>query len=143
MYIWLMVAGILLIAELLTGTFYLLMLALACVFAWFATLSGAGFLTQTVVFLISASVLVYLTRRWRAQINQKNTPNIADNLDAGEVINVHDWVNGVGHTHYRGTQWRVLLDTPDNAPLSDGSYRIVKLDGVHIRVARLNPINPH
>jgi membrane protein implicated in regulation of membrane protease activity len=88
-------------------------------------------------------VLVYITRRLRAQINQKNTPNIADNLDAGEVINVHDWVDGVGHTHYRGTQWRVLLDTPDNAPLSDGSYRIVKLDGVHIRVARLNPINPH
>ena len=137
MYIWLIVAGILLIAELLTGTFYLLMLALASIFTWFAMLAGAGFLMQAVVFLISASVLVYLTRRWRAQINQKNTPNLADNLDAGEIISAHNWIDGIGHTHYRGTQWRVLLDTPDDAPLTDGSYRIVKLDGVHIRVARL------
>jgi membrane protein implicated in regulation of membrane protease activity len=141
MYIWLIVAGILLIAELLTGTFYLLMLALASIFTWFAMLAGAGFLMQAVVFLISASVLVYLTRRWRAQINQKNTPNLADNLDAGEIISAHNWIDGIGHTHYRGTQWRVLLDTPDDAPLTDGSYRIVKLDGVHIRVARLNPNN--
>ena len=72
MYIWLIVAGILLIAELLTGTFYLLMLALACTFAWFAMLMGAGFLMQAVVFFISASLLVYLTRRLRVQINQKN-----------------------------------------------------------------------
>ena len=143
MYIWLVVAGILLIAELLTGTFYLLMLALACVFTWLAMLLGAGFLTQTLVFLISASVLVYITRRLRVHINQKSIPNIADNLDAGEIINVHDWVDGVGHAHYRGTQWRALLDTPDDAPLTDGSYRIVKLDGVHIRVARLNPANPN
>ena len=141
MYIWLIVAGILLIAELLTGTFYLLMLALASIFTWFAMLAGAGFLMQAVVFLISARVLVYLTRRWRAQINQKNTPNLADNLHAGEIISAHNWIDGIGHTHYRGTQWRVLLDTPDDAPLTDGSYRIVKLDGVHIRVARLNPNN--
>ena len=141
MYIWLIVAGILLIAELLTGTFYLLMLALACTFAWFAMLMGAGFLMQAVVFFISASLLVYLTRRLRVQINQKNKPNLADNLDAGQIITVQNWIDGVGHTHYRGTQWRVLLDTPDDAPLTDGSYRIVKLDGVHIRVAWLNPNN--
>ena len=137
MYIWLIVAGILLIAELLTGTFYLLMLALASVVTWFAMQAGAGFLMQAVVFLISASVLIYITRRLRVQLNQKNKPNLADNLDAGQIITVQNWIDGVGHTHYRGTQWRVLLDASDDAPLTDGSYRIVKLEGVQIRVARL------
>ena len=136
-YTWLIVAGILLIAELLTGTFYLLMLALASVFTWFAMQAGAGFLMQSVVFLISASVLIYLTRRMRVQLNQKNRPNLAEYLDAGEIIRVYNWDNGMGHTDYRGTQWAVVLDQPDEAALTDANYRIVKLDGIRIRVARI------
>jgi membrane protein implicated in regulation of membrane protease activity len=136
-YTWLMIAGILLILELMTGTFYLLMLALASIFAWFAMQADADFLMQAVVFLISASVLVYLTRRLRARLNQKSKPNLAEQLDAGEIIQVHSWADGIGHTHYRGTQWAVVMDTPDDVPLTDGAYRITQLDGTRIRVQRL------
>ena len=137
MYIWLIVAGILLIAELLTGTFYLLMLALASVVTWFAMQAGAGFLMQAVVFLISSSVLIYITRRLRVQLNQKNKPNLADQLDTGEIISVRHWTEGVGKTYYRGAHWSVVMDQPDEAALTDANYRIVKLDGIRIRVARL------
>ena len=135
MYTWLIVAGILLIAELLTGTFYLLMLAIAGVIAWFAMLLNFDFLAQSIVFLISASILVLFTQRLRARLNANTKPNLADNLDAGEIIT--DWVDGVGISHYRGSQWAVVLDVPDAQTLPDGSYRITQLDGTRIRVARL------
>ncbi len=133
-YTWLIIAGVLLVLELMTGTFYLLMLALASVLTWLAMLLGAGFLAQAVCFLISASALVYLARRLRGQLNQRTQPNLAENLDAGEVIWVSDWLDGVGHSHYRGTQWGVIMDTPDATEPQDGHYRIVRLDGTRIRV---------
>lgn len=136
-YTWLIIAGILLIAEMLSGTFYLLMLAIAAVCAWFALLLGLDFLNQTVVFLICAAILTVLTRRYRYRLNARNRPNLAENLDAGQIITVHEWIEGIGHTHYRGTQWAVQMDQPDSQPLPDGSYRIVRLDGTQIRVERL------
>ncbi len=136
-YTWLIIAGILLIAEMLSGTFYLLMLAIAAVCAWFALLLGLDFLNQTVVFLICAAILTVLTRRYRYRLNARNRPNLAENLDAGQIITVHEWIEGIGHTHYRGTQWAVQMDHPDGQPLPDGSYRIVRLDGTQIRVERL------
>ena len=54
---WLILAGLLLIAELLSGTFYLLMLAVAALGAWVAMMLGVDFLTQTIVFLIGAAIL--------------------------------------------------------------------------------------
>ena len=137
MYTWLIVAGILLIAELLTGTFYLLMLAIAGVIAWFAMLLNFDFLAQSIVFLISASILVLFTQRLRARLKANTKPNLADNLDAGVIFTVIDWVDGVGISHYRGSQWAVVLDVPDAQTLPDGSYRITQLDGTRIRVARL------
>ncbi len=136
---WLILAGLLLIAELLSGTFYLLMLAIAAFGAWLSMKMGVDFLTQTIVFLIGAAILTVLTRRYRYRINARNRPNLAENLDAGEIITVHDWANGIGRTHYRGTQWAVQLESTDHdqAPLTDGSYRIVRLDGIRIRVERL------
>jgi len=62
---WLILAGLLLIAELLSGTFYLLMLAVAALGAWVAMMLGVDFLTQTIVFLIGAAILTVLTRRYR------------------------------------------------------------------------------
>ena len=136
-YTWLIIAEILLIAELLSGTFYLLMLAIAAVCAWFALLAGADFLTQTIFFLVCAAILTILTRRYRYRLNARNRPNLAENLDAGQIITVHEWIDGIGHTHYRGTQWAVQLERPDEQTLHDGSYRIVRLDGTQIRVERL------
>ena len=136
-YTWLIIAGILLIAEMLSGTFYLLMLAIAAVCAWFVLLAGADFLTQTIFFLICAAILTVLTRRYRYRLNARNRPNLAENLDAGQIITVHEWIEGIGHTHYRGTQWAVQLEHPDEQTLHDGSYRIVRLDGTQIRVERL------
>ena len=136
-YTWLVVAGILLLLELSTGTFYLLMLAVASLITWFAMQAGAGFLAQAIVFLISAALLVYITRSVRAQQSKHDTPSLADNLDAGEHIHVEQWQDRVGRTHYRGAQWAVVLDDDDEEALTDGSYIIVRLDGTRVRVARI------
>lgn len=137
-YTWLVVAGMLLIAELLTGTFYLLMLALAALLSWVAFGLGTNFLVQTLVFFISAGVLVTLVyhRRARSANGTSEYSTVADQLDAGEIVSVYEWLNGVGIAHYRGAQWAVVLDIADNQPLLDGAYRIVRLDGTRLRVSR-------
>ena len=136
-YTWLIIAGILLTAELLSGTFYLLMLSISAVGAWLSMKFGADFLTQTIFFLVCAAILTALTRRYRHRINSRGKPNVAENLDAGHMVSVHSWHHGVGQTHYRGAQWSVELDQTDELPLKDGMYRIVRLDGPRIRVERV------
>lgn len=136
-YTWLIIATVLLVVEITTGTFYLLMLAIAAVFAWVVHFFGASFLFQSMVFLVTSAILVTLVYRYRAQKTRMTRPTIADELDAGEIITVHEWHNGVGETQYRGAHWQVVLDKPQEETPPAGDYRIVRLDGTRIRVTSL------
>lgn len=132
-YTWLIIGAILVAIELSTGTFYLLMLAVAAITAWLFQFTGATFLVQAVVFLITSGVLVTFLHRYRAQKSLTNTVNIADQLDAGEIVHVSEWQDGIGITHYRGASWQVILETPQDSPQA-GAYRIVKFEGSRLMV---------
>ena len=132
-YTWLIVAAILLATELASGTFYLLMLAIAAVVAWLAQWTGASFLVQAVVFLLASAILVTWVHRYRKQKNRTPSTNAADMLDAGEIVTVSEWHNGVGHTHYRGSVWQAVLQTPNEHPQT-GEYRIVRFEGTRLMV---------
>lgn len=133
-YIWLIVGAILFTVELTTGTFYLLMLAIATIPAWVADVLGASFYTQSLIYLICATVLVFFVRRYRKQLNvQSNAKTHVDDLDAGAIIQVTNWQNGIGQTNYRGTNWQVTLSNPVDMP-TEGAYRIVRLDGTRLLV---------
>lgn len=133
-YAWLIIGAILLAVELTTGTFYLLMLAIATIPAWVADRLGASFFTQSLIYLVCAAVLVWLVRRYRKQLNrQSDNKTQVDDLDAGAIVQVVNWQNGIGHTSYRGTNWQVTLTHPTEKP-TEGAYRIVRLDGTRLLV---------
>ena len=135
-YTWLIIAAVLLATELASGTFYLLMLAIAAAAAWFAQLLGTSFLTQALIFLIASAVLVTWVHLYRKQ-TKDTTPNPTDDiLDAGEIITVTDWHNGIGHTHYRGSAWQVVLQAHNEQPQA-GEYRIVRFEGTRLMVTPL------
>lgn len=132
-YAWLIIAGVLVATEIATGTFYLLMLAIAAVATWLAERMGASFLAQTSVFLIVSIVLCFLVHQYRRKLHLTEPHNIANDLDAGELVNVSNWQNGVGSTHYRGANWQVTLINPQDSHV-DGTYQIVRFEGNRLLV---------
>jgi membrane protein implicated in regulation of membrane protease activity len=104
--IWILAAIALVIIELLTGTFYLLVLGLAAVagaaLAWF----GLSFSAQAIVAAIVGVLGVVLVHRYRVSTGQTATSINA--IDVGQRVTIESWVNeteGLARVHYRGTLW--------------------------------------
>ena len=132
--IWWIAVGALLIGELATGTFYLLMVGLGCAAGGLARLLGASIEWQWVVAAIVAALAVFLLRRSRygrrVRIDPARNPDI--NLDIGETLDIAVWREGLARANYRGTQWDVELAPGELA--REGRFRIVELRGSRLVV---------
>jgi membrane protein implicated in regulation of membrane protease activity len=133
--LWWIVTGLLVAAELATGTFYLLMLAIGAAAGALAAHAGLGLSTQIVVGGLVGSVAVvvaHLVRRRRPG----DPPPRADrsvNLDVGETVHIDAWAaDGTAQIRYRGAQWTALL-RPGAAP-RPGAHRVVELVGSRLLV---------
>lgn len=135
---WWLLAGALVVLELLSGTFFLLMLALSASVAAVAAHLGASLVTQIVVASVVglASVGLWYQVKKRQPGDPSARTQRSVNLDVGEVIQVDAWLpDGSAQVKYRGAQWRVV-QRPGNAPAS-GSYRIVELVGSSLLVEKV------
>ena len=93
---WWIAAGVLVAAELATGTFYVLMLAIGCVFGALAGYSQIPFLAQVAVAVVVGGVAVIAwdrKRRRDAGVAPAANPDI--HLDIGEQVQV-DGGNAAG-----------------------------------------------
>lgn len=128
--LWWLACGALVALELLSATFYLLMLALGPAAGALAAHAGLGPTVQIVLAaLVGASAVALLY--WRRRPGP-NTPTArADrsvNLDIGESVHVDAWqADGTARVQYRGAQW-TALPRPGSA-LSTGAHRVVELQG--------------
>lgn len=136
--LWWLVTGAAVIAELLTGTFYLLMLAIGLAAGALAAHAGASSTWQLVVAaLVGATAVVacYSVRRRRPP-SQPATSNPDVNLDVGESVVVDTWSpDGTAQVRYRGAQWTVVL-RPGNAA-TPGRYRVAEVVGSRLLVDKL------
>ena len=134
--LWWVLAGALVIAELLTGTFYLLMLALGSVAAAVAAHAGAPGSGQ---FVAAALVGGGATAAWhfkRASHPQSapaaSNPDV--NLDIGQSVTVQVWgADGTASVQYRGATGQVR-HAGAGAP-APGPHRIVAVHGNRLDVA--------
>lgn len=128
--LWWVVAGVLVVAELTTGTFYLLMIAGGLVAGALAAHLGASAAVQ-----VTAAALVGggATAVWHWSRSKLPRPAPASqnkdvNLDVGEQVTVQAWTaDGTARVAYRGTEWRALL-APGAAPHA-GACRITAVEG--------------
>ena len=107
---WWIAAGVLVAAELATGTFYLLMLALGAAAAALEAHGGLGLTAQlaTAALLGGGAVIAWHLKRQRQAPAGPVSENRDVNLDIGERIEVHDWhADGTGSAMYRGARWSV------------------------------------
>lgn len=136
--VWWVLTGAVIAVELLTGTFYLLMLSLGMVAGAIAAHLGATLATQLV---IAAAVGGGFVVAWRGY--KKSQPrslpagaNRDANLDVGESVEVEAWgPDRTGSVKYRGAQWSVSL-APGATP-TPGPHRIVEVVGSRLVVEKL------
>ncbi len=113
MTIWFAVAFGLLVAELLTGTFYLLMVSIGCAVGGLVALAGGSEPLQFVVGAavgIAATMILRRTRWGVRRVRGDATANRDVILDIGEVVQVDGWVDGTADVRYRGCRWEAMLE---------------------------------
>jgi membrane protein implicated in regulation of membrane protease activity len=118
-WMWWIAAAALIAAELLTGTFYLLVigLAVACggIAAWFASGIAVQWLTAGVLGVAGTALL----NRWK---RQQGGGAKQPGLDVGQMVRVETWgPNGTARVNYRGSTWDAELAGPDT-PQAETMY---------------------
>jgi membrane protein implicated in regulation of membrane protease activity len=132
---WLVMAGVLVILELFTGTFYLLMIAIGLAIGGVVALAGTSMPLQAIAAAVVGVLATGLLHRSRfgrpGRTDAQRDRNV--NLDIGQRVTVPAWDNGRARVMYRGALWDVEL-TQGIAPRA-GEFRIVEVHGSRLVVA--------
>lgn len=140
-FLWAILGLGLVIVELLTGTFYLLMLGLAAFGAALAAWMGQPFGVQAVVAAVVAAGGCYGVHVYRAKNGKQQMPSI----DAGQPASFENWIDEgtrLARVRYRGTSWdaRIEGDAQESAPPASGSLLyVVRTDGNTLKVTARRP----
>lgn len=133
--IWWLAAGAVVVAELLTGTFYLLMVAAGLVAAALAAHAGIALPLQIVVAAaVGGGAVVgwhYAKRRRPGDPSARADRSV--NLDVGENVLIDSWnPDGTTLVKYRGATW-TAIHRPGVTP-STGMHRVAELVGNRLLV---------
>ncbi len=141
--IWFAVACVLIILEMATGTFYLLMIAIGAVVGGIVALSGADGTWQCILAAVIAAVATFALRRSRfgrsENLDASRDPSV--NLDIGQTLEVTEWHHVAGavstaRVMYRGASWDVELAGGGTAVA--GQFRIQQVQGNRLIVINNN-----
>lgn len=134
---WAIVALVLVIAELVTGTFYLLMLGIAAFGAAGAAWLGYDFAVQAVVATLLAAAGCYGVHLYRARADTKRMPPI----DLGMPASFESWLDArsrLARVRYRGASWDAEVQGSD--ALEPGSLLfVIAAEGNTLKVATSRP----
>jgi membrane protein implicated in regulation of membrane protease activity len=110
-WFWWILATILVGAELVTGTFYLLAVGIAFAFGGVAALMGASTPMQLLTAGVLAVVGTVIANRWR---RRRGESPALPGLDVGRSVQVETWhADGTARVLYRGTHWDGIAATKD------------------------------
>jgi len=128
--VWWLMAGAVIVVELLSGTFYLLMIAFGLAAAAVAANLGASLTVQVVVAALvgGGAVVVWRAYKQRRPSARSASANSDVNLDVGETVLVEAWdAQGHATVKYRGANWQVMI-APGTAAVP-GACTIIEVLG--------------
>ena len=137
--IWWLLAGAAIAVELMTGTFYLLMLAAGLAAGALAATMGIALTGQM---LLAAGIGGGAVAAWRWGRRQRPAPLAASSnpdvhLDIGNTVHVVQWnADGTAGVHFRGARWTAVPASP-NALSGPGNFRITEVRGNHLVIEPL------
>jgi membrane protein implicated in regulation of membrane protease activity len=135
--VWWLIAGGVIVVELLSGTVYLLLLAAGFAAAAISAHLGFGTVSQLIV---AAVIGVGAVLAWYSIQRVRPAPpteaNRDVNLDIGESVHVDAWnADGTATVRYRGAQWTVV-QRAGRTP-STGEHRVVEVIGSRLVVDKV------
>ena len=137
-WLWWGLAVLLGVLELMTGTFYLLVLGIGIAAGGVLAFAGAGLAWQFLAAAVVSGVGWFLLRRFNPRRGGAPVQHNRDvHLDIGERVRVEHWLAPRrAQVQYRGAAWTAELapDEPD-AP-APGEFEIRSMDGNRLIVAR-------
>lgn len=142
MWTWFGLAVLALIGELLTGTFYLLLvavgLAAAGIAAWLAFSPEVQLIAFGIVVLAALVVLRKTRVLKKREIRPERNANVI--MDIGQTVEVTDWApDGTTRVQYRGAAWQASLaegqSNQGEAP-QPGTHVITEMRGNRLILAR-------
>jgi membrane protein implicated in regulation of membrane protease activity len=129
--VWWVAAGVAVAAELATGTFYLLMVALGLAAGGIAAHLGLTQALQLVAAALiggGATALWHWRRRSRGGVPLPAARDRDVNLDVGERVRVSAWASdGTARVSYRGSTWAARLQP--GAPSTPGEHVVAAVEG--------------
>jgi membrane protein implicated in regulation of membrane protease activity len=136
--LWWVLAGAAVALELVSGTFYLLMMAAGLAAGALAAHAGAAPALQLVVAALvgGGAVGAWHLVRGRRPAGPAAQANPDVNLDVGETVMVDAWhADGTAQVRYRGAQWTVA-HAPGAAPTT-GLHRVREVVGNRLVVEKI------
>ena len=136
--IWWLLTGTAVAMELLTGTFYLLMLAIGLAAAAIVANAGAGMTAQlvTAAILGGGAVAAWHLKRGRRPDEPPAQANRDVNLDVGETVQVHEWnADGTATIKYRGANWTAVA--LDGVVHGTGAHKVREVVGSRLVVEKI------
>jgi membrane protein implicated in regulation of membrane protease activity len=136
--VWAVSGLVLVIVELLTGTFYLLMLGVAAFGAAAAAYFGFGFGAQSIVAALISAVGCYGVHVYKA----RNRAQQMAPIDAGMPANFENWLDAgerLAKVRYRGASWEARVEGLEAIEPGATVY-VLAADGNTLRVAKNRPV---
>jgi membrane protein implicated in regulation of membrane protease activity len=132
------IAGLaLVIVELLTGTFYLLMLGIAAFGAAGTAWLGYDFAAQVIVAAVVSGVGCYAVHAYRLKNRAQQMPPI----DAGMPASFEQWVDAgarLARVRYRGASWDARVEGAEALEPGARLY-VLATDGNTLKVTKNRP----
>jgi membrane protein implicated in regulation of membrane protease activity len=136
--VWAVSGLVLVIVEVMTGTFYLLVLGIAAFGAALAAWLGWEFSTQAIVAAILAAIGCYGVHLYR----EKNRAQQMPPIDAGMPASFESWLDAGerrARVRYRGASWEARVDGLEAIEPGATVY-VLATEGSTLRVAKKRPI---
>lgn len=134
---WALIGIALIIAELLTGTFYLLVIGIAAFAGAVAAYLGYSFWIEAVSAAAVAVIGVIVISRYRASSPGKDA---GQNLDIGQSVMLDSWVSeadGMAKVSYRNALWDARVT--GERPAGGRVFYIHAVDGNTLHVSASKP----
>jgi len=134
---WWGASAVLVLLELLSGSFYLLMLALGTVVGALSAHAGVSPVVQVWLAACSSAACVFACYLWRSRKHhQRAMSDRSLHLDIGASVKVEHWENdGTAKVHYRGAQWTV--SPCPGQQKEPGMYRVMEVVGSRLVVEKI------
>jgi membrane protein implicated in regulation of membrane protease activity len=136
--VWAVTGLVLVIVELVTGTFYLLMLGIAAFGAALAAWLGLEFAAQSIVAAILGAAGCYGVHVYKA----RNAAQQMAPIDAGMPASFESWLDPgtrLARVRYRGASWEARVEGVEGIEPGSTLY-VLAADGNTLRVAKNRPI---